>query len=150
MSARWLLIGACAVLALVLIGGAYAFGRSKAPDKADGAREQSEAYMEAYNESFSSALDNARPRGLEAGRAEGAKSGEEDGASSAADDAANAIAASQPPPLPSSTGGCPPGSDAFGNNPACIARPAPGVSPEYDNCIAQGGFPTPEGCVSRP
>jgi hypothetical protein len=147
MTARSLWISGCIVLALALIGGACALGHSRAPDKADMARAQSEAYMEAYNQSFSRSLAHAHQRGLDAGRAEGTKSGEQKGATRAATDAGDAIAASQPPPLPSSTGGCPPGSDAFGTPPACIARPAPGVSPEYDLCVAQGGTPTPDGCL---
>jgi hypothetical protein len=143
MTARWLWIGGFIVVALVLIGGAYALGRSKAPDKSDAAREHEEAYMDAYNESFSSSLASARQRGLEAGRDEGAKSGEQAGASRGEDDAADALAASQP----TSTGGCPPGQDAFGTTPPCIAVPAPGVAPEYDYCIAHGGTPSPDGCL---
>jgi hypothetical protein len=35
--------------------------------------------------------------------------------------------------------------DQFG-----IVRPAPGVSPEYDNCIAQGDTPSPDGFYLTP
>jgi hypothetical protein len=130
----------------VLIGVAaagYQVGKSDATSHSEAQAAQQAAYDAAFRASSAEARVQAKKVSFAAGQRAGRHAGADNGSS----DAADQIAASQPPPLPASTGGCPAGSDSFGNPPACIARPAPGVSPEYDNCVAEGGFPTPDGCV---
>jgi hypothetical protein len=104
VTTRWTVIGGSVVGAVALIGGAYALGRTNAADRGDAAREQADAYTQAYDEGFSSALMSARQRGLEAGHAEGAVSGQRACANSGEGDAQSDLAASSPAPgTPGST-----------------------------------------------
>jgi hypothetical protein len=135
-----------AVLVLGIVGvGAYLIGSSNAPTKTDATAARRAAFTQSFRAARVSAEEASRSRGRLAGRALGRRTGRDAGSAEGQQAGGSAAsAASAPPP---STGGCPPGSDAFGDPSACIARPAPGVSPEYDSCIAEGGFPTPDGCT---
>jgi hypothetical protein len=131
------------VAVLMVVGAAgYLVGESSAPTQSEAQDAEQAAYDETFEATEKQAAARAKDAGLESGRKEGREAGSEDGAS----DADAEIAASQPEPS-TSTGGCPPGQDAFGSTPPCIAVPAPGVAPEYDYCIAQGGTPSPDGCL---
>jgi hypothetical protein len=126
---------------LVVVGAAgYLVGESSAPTESQAQDAERAAYDQAFKVTEKQAATQAKEAALAGGRKDGRKAGAEDGASEA--DAE--IAASQPA---ASSDGCPPGTDSFGTPPACIAQPAPGVSPEYDNCVAQGGTPSPGGCL---
>jgi hypothetical protein len=138
------LVAAAAVAALIVVAAAgYLVGKSSAPSHS----EAQDAQQAAYDRSFRTSAAQASERAKKVAFAAGERAGGQAGSNAGSNDAADQIAASQPAPSTTSTGGCPPGSDAFGNPPACIARPAPGVSPEYDICVAEGGMPTPDGCV---
>lgn len=121
------------VAMLIVVGAAgYLVGRSSAPTASEARDAQQTAYEEAFGRSEQQAAAHAKAVGLAAGRRDGQQAGSDDGA----DDAADQVAAQQA----AATG---PGTvDQFG-----IVRPEPGVSPEYDNCIAQGGTPSPDGCL---
>jgi hypothetical protein len=136
------LIAAACAAALIVVGAAgYLVGHSSAPSASEARDAQQTAYDETFRSSEELAFAEARKAAFTSGQRDGQQAGADDGDS----DAADQIAASQP--QPASTGGCPAGSDAFGNPPACVARPAPGVSPEYDTCVAEGGTPSPDGCL---
>jgi hypothetical protein len=118
---------------LVVVGAAgYLVGESSAPTDAEAQDAEEAAYDETFEASQEHAAADAKELAISSSRKNGREAGSDDGASDADAELASQQAAS--------TG---PGTlDEFG-----IARPAPGVSPEYDNCIAQGGTPSPDGCL---
>ena len=133
-------------LALSIVAGlgGYLVGNAHAPSRDDANRARQDAFADSYAGALREGRNSAHQRALTAGTAAGHQQGQTEGSQAGSDDgdndAADEIAASQPPPAPSAPA---PGTvDQFG-----IVRPAPGVSPEYDNCIAQGGTPSPDGCL---
>jgi hypothetical protein len=137
-----LIVAAASALLIVVGAAGYVVGKSSAPSASEARDAQQAAFAETYRATAAQAASQAKKVAFTASQGDGREAGTDDGSKKAAAQ----VAASQ---SPASTGGCPPGSDAFGNPPACIARPAPGVSPEYDSCVADGGFPTPDGCVKQ-
>lgn len=135
-----LIAAAAAAMLIVVAAAGYLVGKSSAPSASEARDAQQAAFAQSFRGSATQAASQAKKVAFTAGQRHGQQAGSDDGSKKAAAQ----VAASQPP---APTGGCPAGSDAFGNPPACIARPAPGVSPEYDLCVAQGGTPTPDGCV---
>lgn len=127
-----LFAAAAVAILLVVAAGGYLVGKSSAPTASDARDAQQTAFSEAFRTSATRATAHATKVAFVGGQRDGRQAGSDDGSN----DASAQIAASQA----ASTA---PGTlDQFG-----IARPAPGVSPEYDNCIAQGGTPSPDGCL---
>jgi hypothetical protein len=133
-----LLAAATVAVLLVVAAASYLVGHSSAPTSAEARDAQQEAYKGAFHASEEQAALRARKVAFARGQRDGRQAGSDNGDNDAADE----IAASQPAPAPSAPAPAPGTVDQFG-----IVRPAPGVSPEYDNCIAQGGTPSPDGCL---
>jgi hypothetical protein len=130
------LVAAAGAAVLIVVGAAgYLVGESSAPSPSEAQHAERVAYSEAFEASEKQAATDAKQIALVSGRKNGRRAGSDDGEI----DADAEIAASQPEPASSTAPGT---LDQFG-----IARPAPGVSPEYDYCIAQGGTPSPDGCL---
>jgi hypothetical protein len=131
------LLGAASLAVLIVVAAAsYLVGHSSAPTASEARDAQQSAYNHAFQASEEQAAIRARKVAFVSGQRDGRESGSHDGDN----DAAEQIAASQPAPAPAA--GAPGTVDQFG-----IVRPEPGVSPEYDNCVAQGGTPSPDGCL---
>src|SRR4051794_33281940 len=104
------LFAGVALAILIVVGAAgYLVGKSSATTASDAQDAQQAGFAQAFKASSTTAAVQAKQVAFVSGRREGRQAGSDDGAKKA-----NAQVAAAQTQTTSSTGGCPPGYDAFG------------------------------------